>query len=208
MERLLPRHMQIIYEINHRVLEGQGNRSDSGKRAPDLERREREREKESCDYRCVLFFCFFSFPASAPSISAKLSIIEESFPKLVRMANLSIMGCHSVNGVAKIHSRIVKETIFPEFHALYPGKFNNKTNGITPRWGEGEALELYMVWCSLCHRQPFVLPRDETQILASPRESILGQDDLRLPRLDKARELDRMYCWLICRICICSHVLF
>lgn len=63
----------------------------------------------------------------------KLSLIEEGEPQMVRMANLSVVGSHSVNGVAALHTQLLKSDLFPEFDALYPGKFNNKTNGITPR---------------------------------------------------------------------------
>lgn len=62
-----------------------------------------------------------------------MSIIEEGKERSVRMANLCVEGSHSVNGVAKIHSEIVKTKIFKDFHDLYPDKFNNKTNGITQR---------------------------------------------------------------------------
>jgi starch phosphorylase len=62
-----------------------------------------------------------------------MSLIEEGWPKKVRMAYLSIVCSHTVNGVAALHSQLLKETIFKEFDELYPGKLQNKTNGVTPR---------------------------------------------------------------------------
>lgn len=62
-----------------------------------------------------------------------MSLIEEGFPKKVRMAYLSIVCSHTVNGVAALHSQLLKDTIFKEFDQLYPGKLQNKTNGVTPR---------------------------------------------------------------------------
>lgn len=64
---------------------------------------------------------------------ARMSLIEEGDEKRVRMANLCIVGAHSVNGVAQLHSDLLKTTIFKDFHELYPKKLNNKTNGVTPR---------------------------------------------------------------------------
>ncbi|HZF12133.1 MAG TPA: glycogen/starch/alpha-glucan phosphorylase [Thermoanaerobaculia bacterium] len=97
-ERVLPRHLQILYEINHRFL------SEVGRRFPgDVDRLRR------------------------------MSLIEESEPRQVRMAHLAIVGSHSVNGVATLHSELVKSSLVPDFHALWPERFNNKTNGVTPR---------------------------------------------------------------------------
>jgi glycogen phosphorylase len=96
-ERLLPRHMQIVYAINSRVLR------DARKRGMD--------EAE---------------------VSA-ISLIDEGGDRRVRMANLAFAGAHSVNGVAALHTELMKGTVFSGLHKLYPGKINNKTNGVTPR---------------------------------------------------------------------------
>jgi len=64
---------------------------------------------------------------------SRMSIIEETPRKTVRMAHMAILGSHSVNGVAELHTRLLKEKELKDFYDMYPGKFNNKTNGITPR---------------------------------------------------------------------------
>ncbi len=98
IEKVLPRHLQIIYRINDIFL------------------------KEM----------YSKYPGEHQMIR-NLSVIEEGENKKVRMANLAIIGSHSINGVAALHTRIIRETIFPEFNKVYPEKFNNKTNGITQR---------------------------------------------------------------------------
>ncbi|MFC3095922.1 glycogen/starch/alpha-glucan phosphorylase [Alteromonas sediminis] len=98
IEKILPRHLEIIYEINHRFM--------------------KEVDKK--------------WPGDN-EVKAKLSIIEESNEKMVRMGHLSVVGSFAVNGVAELHSKLVKENLFPEFDALYPNKLTNVTNGITPR---------------------------------------------------------------------------
>lgn len=97
-ELLLPRHLQIIYEINYRFLE-----------------------------HVKLNF------SQNDEVIQKLSIIREIPQKAVRMAHLAIIGSHAVNGVAELHTEILKNIIFPEFNKIYPKKFVNITNGITPR---------------------------------------------------------------------------
>lgn len=96
--RVLPRHLQIIFEINARLL------SEVRRRYPGDEGRVQ-----------------------------RMSIIQEGFEQQIRMANLAIVGSFSVNGVSKLHSRLLRERLFCDFAEFYPDKFNNKTNGITPR---------------------------------------------------------------------------
>ncbi len=96
--KVLPRHTQIIFEINRRLME--------------------------------------AIEAKWPGDDGKkrvLSLVEEGGAKAFRMANLAVVGSHAVNGVAALHTELLKKDLFPDFHALYPGKFQNKTNGITPR---------------------------------------------------------------------------
>jgi len=97
-EMLLPRQLEIIYEINRRFLDGV--------------RRD--------------------FPGDEARV-ARVSLIEEGQPKTIRMAHLAIVGSHSTNGVAAIHSRLLTQSVVPDFAALFPGRFNNKTNGVTQR---------------------------------------------------------------------------
>ncbi len=96
--RLLPRHLEIIYEINQRFL----------------------------DHLRI------DFPRD-PELAEYLSIIQEGDVKQVRMAHLAIVGSHSVNGVAALHSSILKESLFREFGQVFPDKIKNVTNGVTPR---------------------------------------------------------------------------
>jgi starch phosphorylase len=97
-ERVLPRHLMIIYEINHRFLRQVATR----------------------------------WPGDVARM-ARMSIIEEGPPRLVRMAHLATVGAHSVNGVARLHTELVKQELLHDFHQLFPERFNNKTNGVTPR---------------------------------------------------------------------------
>jgi starch phosphorylase len=98
LEHVLPRHLQIIYEINRRFLQRVSTRwPDDGDRLQ------------------------------------RMSIIENGETKQVRMAYLSIVGSHSVNGVAELHSELVRTSLVPDFYHLWPERFNNKTNGVTQR---------------------------------------------------------------------------
>jgi starch phosphorylase len=72
------------------------------------------------------------YAGGTPAIE-RMSLIEESDPKQVRMANLAAIGSHSINGVSAIHSALLKERLFPDFYRLFPERFSNKTNGVTQR---------------------------------------------------------------------------
>ncbi|XP_069821409.1 glycogen phosphorylase, muscle form [Dendropsophus ebraccatus] len=98
LQNLLPRHLEIIYEINQRHL----NRVAA------------------------------MFPGDVDRMR-RMSLVEEGSVKRINMAHLCIVGSHAVNGVAQIHSDIIKDTVFHDFYELDPHKFQNKTNGITPR---------------------------------------------------------------------------
>jgi len=98
LQRVVPRHLEIIYEINRRFL------------------------AEAINVR-----------GSDPELNARVSIIEEGFDPQVRMAHLAIVGSHSINGVSKLHSELVKTRLVPDFHRMWPERFSNKTNGVTQR---------------------------------------------------------------------------
>ncbi|MFZ0241337.1 MAG: glycogen/starch/alpha-glucan phosphorylase [Desulfobacterales bacterium] len=98
LEKLLPRHLEIIGEINHRFLQTVPSR----------------------------------FPEET-DLAARLSIFQEKGQQRVRMAHLAIIGSHCVNGVARLHSDILKTDLFRDFYRVFPDRFKNVTNGITPR---------------------------------------------------------------------------
>ncbi|WP_416236300.1 glycogen/starch/alpha-glucan phosphorylase [Spirulina sp. CCNP1310] len=129
---LLPRHLEIIYEINHRFLE---------------------------DIRTW-------FPKDKGLLS-QLSIIEEGDHKSVRMANLACVGSHAINGVAALHTELLKQDTLKHFAQLWPDKFINKTNGVTPRR-----------WVLLCN------PR-----LAKLMKDRIGMDWVK--NLDEMRKLEQ-----------------
>ena len=154
MERLLPRHMQIIYEINSRFLEALSPGS----------------------------------PVD-PAKLQRMSIIQEQPERAVRMAHLSIVGSHSVNGVAAIHTEILKENLFRDFYALWPERFNNKTNGITQRR-----------WLKLCNPrlsdlitehigEKWITQLDELQRLVPLAEDARFRKDFREIKRQNKRQL-------------------
>jgi glycogen phosphorylase len=97
-ELLIPRHLEIVYEINRRFLD-------------DVRRR---------------------YPGEEPRVQ-RISLIEETPARKVRMAHLAVLGSHSTNGVAAIHSELLRTRVLSDFAELFPTRFNNKTNGVTPR---------------------------------------------------------------------------
>ena len=97
LERILPRHLQIIYDINDKFLTG------------------------------------LTQAGFAPELLRQVSLVDEQGPRRVRMAYLAVLTSHSINGVSALHSELMKASIFADFARLWPQRFNNKTNGITPR---------------------------------------------------------------------------
>ncbi len=98
LERVVPRHLQIIYEINRRFM----------------------------DHAATVW-------SNDPEALRRVSIIEEGNERQVRMAHLAVVGSHSINGVSKLHSELLKTRLLPEFYHLWPERFSNKTNGVTQR---------------------------------------------------------------------------
>jgi len=98
-ETVLPRHLDILYQINESFLNDEVN----------------------------------ALWPNDNAMRAKLSLIKEGDERMVRMAHLCVLASHKVNGVAEIHSKLVKQDLFPEFNRLWPEKLTNVTNGITPR---------------------------------------------------------------------------
>ncbi len=96
--QLLPRHLELIYEINHRFID---------------------------EVR-------IKFPGDEARLS-RLSLIDESGERYIRMAHLACVGSHTINGVAALHTELLKKDVLQDFYAIYPHKFQNKTNGVTPR---------------------------------------------------------------------------
>jgi len=96
--QMLPRHLEIIYEINRRLLDDVRSR----------------------------------YPGDEPRF-ARMSLIEEGAERKIRMANLAIVGSHSTNGVAAIHTKLLRTTTVRDFAEMFPERFNKKTNGVTPR---------------------------------------------------------------------------
>ncbi len=97
-QRVLPRHLEIIYEINRRFLN---------------------------EVRIHFF--------GDESRIARMSLIDESGERYVRMAHLACVGSHAINGVAELHSALIKDQLLPDFHAMWPERFDSVTNGVTPR---------------------------------------------------------------------------
>lgn len=97
-ERLLPRHLQIIYEINSRFMRQVATR----------------------------------YPGDFDRLK-RMSIIQEEPEKAVRMASLAVVGSHAINGVAELHSKLLREGLMQDYANFYPGRFTNVTNGVTPR---------------------------------------------------------------------------
>jgi len=156
IETLLPRHMQIIYEINQRFL------NEISKKYPGDSDRLR-----------------------------RMSLIEEGQERMVRMAHLAVVGSHSVNGVAELHTNLIKTILFKDFIEIYPDRFNNKTNGITQRrWsrlcnqklsglisgkiGEGWVTDLYQLKKLTQYADDTAFRNEWREVKAHNKENLAG----------------------------------
>jgi len=157
-EELLPRHLEIVYEINRRFLDEVGAR----------------------------------FPGDTGLI-ARLSLIDENGERRVRMASLAIVASHKVNGVSALHSRLMVETIFADFAAMFPQRFLNITNGVTPRrWlmqanpGLSELLDRHIGDGWRAHLDGL------KAVAAKAGNSKLGHEFLQVKRANKERLAERV----------------
>lgn len=158
LEYVLPRHMQIIYEINWRFLENE------------------VKPKFGND----------------ASILSKLSIIEEGHGKSVRMANLAIVMSHKVNGVAELHTQILKDSLFHEFTQLYPEKFTNITNGVTPRrWLLQSNRSLSSLITKTLNTQEFLVDMDILSKLKAHADDATFQEKWLQVKLSNKQRLAR-----------------
>ena len=156
MQKVLPRHLQIIYEINRRFL---------------------DEVVEAC------------WPNDG-SKRAELSVIEEGQPKHIRMAYLSVIASHTVNGVAALHTKLLKERLFSRFDELYPGKFQNKTNGITPRrWLKQCNPRLSALIDETLGRNDWPTDLDKLRVLAARADDPAFQQRFMAVKLANKRDL-------------------
>ncbi len=159
LERVLPRHAQILFEINHRLLRQVARR----------------------------------WPAD-PARQVRMSLVDNgpaggTTPRLFRMANLAIVGSHSVNGVAELHSRLLRESLVPDFAEMWPHLFNNKTNGVTHRrWllYANPALSAFIT--ARLGSDEWIMDLDQVRALESQAEDVEAQHEvLRIKQANKAR---------------------
>jgi len=161
IEKLLPRHMQIIYEINQRFLDDVMHHHPGDN---DLLRR--------------------------------MSIIDENNGKRIRMAHLAVVGSHKVNGVAALHTELMKQSIFADFNRFYPDKIINKTNGITPRrWLNQANPELSSLisskigndWTTDLDQLKKLIPLTKDKDFCQQFSAVKRNNKLRLAKLIKQR---------------------
>ena len=141
MAHLLPRHLEIIYKINHHFL-----------------------EKLQGEYQDEMF-------------KRKISIIQEHPVKMVRMSHLAIIGSHSTNGVAALHTKLLQHHVMPELHSLFPERFNNKTNGVTPRRWLKQANPSLSLLVSSCIGEGWVRNLDQLEQLKPLAEDAVFKEN-------------------------------
>ncbi|HYC04222.1 MAG TPA: glycogen/starch/alpha-glucan phosphorylase [Azospirillaceae bacterium] len=153
LERVLPRHMQIIYEINGRFL------TQIRRAGADAER------------------------------IARLSLIDEHGDRRVRMGNLAFLGSHKVNGVSALHTELMKQTVFADFHATFPDRINNKTNGITPRRWLHQANPALSKLISSRIGQGWVSNLEELAALAPKADDAVFREEFRRAKRQNKKRL-------------------
>ncbi|HYE52762.1 MAG TPA: glycogen/starch/alpha-glucan phosphorylase [Azospirillaceae bacterium] len=153
VERVLPRHMQIIYEINGRFLT-------SARRSG----------------------------ADAGRIS-RLSLIDEHGDRRVRMGNLAFLGSHRVNGVSALHTELMKQTVFADFHQEFPERIVNKTNGITPRRWLHQANPALSRLITSRIGQGWVTRLEELAVLAPKAEDEVFREEFRRAKRQNKKRL-------------------
>ncbi len=152
VERVLPRHMQIIYEINAQFL---------------------NRIKRTSD----------------PARIQRLSLIDEHGDRRVRMGNLAFLGSHKVNGVSALHTDLMKQTVFADFHTVFPDRITNKTNGITPRrWLQQANPSLSKLITSRIG-QGWVTDLEQLSVLTAKADDEVFQEEFRRAKRQNKKRL-------------------
>lgn len=156
-EKLLPRHLQIIYELNRRFLDS----------------------------------VVQLFPQEPERVS-RMSIVEEGETKQIRMAHLATIGSHCINGVSELHSNLLKNNLLRDFYAMFPERFSNKTNGITPRRWLLKANQGLANWISQRIGKEWITDLQKLRQLEGFAEDAKSREEFRLVKLKNKQNLAKV----------------